>query len=315
MLFGIGVVAILFSARLFLLAAQQLSARLRISPLLVGTVVMAIASTLPELSVTLTATSNQDSGLALGNSVGSVIVNLGLLFGIAILAGSVRIGTKKTQIQAILIAVAALMLSLLIILKPSVDVQSFVALLSGALLFGVILFLAWLGRNHEDISVLKDLMRRLRKHQSWKWPKILVSIAVSTVGLWIGSSYLFEAVEGFSLLFGISTTVLGLTITSLTTSLPEIALTIMSGRAKEEKALVGALVGSSAITLTFLPALIAWRGFPLELPLFDVSWLLILITIFLLTIVRNKGKVVSKKYGFALIATWAIFVVATYIFG
>jgi len=313
-LFGIGVVAILFSARLFLLAAQQLSARLRISPLLVGTVVMAIASTLPELSVTLTATSNQDSGLALGNSVGSVIVNLGLLFGIAILAGSVRIGTKKTQIQAILIAVAALMLSLLIILKPSVDVQSFVALLSGALLFGVILFLAWLGRNHEDVSVLKDLMRRLRKHQSWKWPKILVSIAVSTVGLWIGSSYLFEAVEGFSLFFGISTTVLGLTITSLTTSLPEIALTIMSGRAKEEKALVGALVGS-AITLTFLPALIAWRGFSLELPLFDVSWLLILITIFLLTIVRNKGKIVSKKFGFALIATWAIFVVATYIFG
>lgn len=306
--FFIGAVLVLAAARIFLLVVQQLSVRFRISPLIVGTLLMSFGATLPELSLTLTSLSNNDPGLAMGTVVGSVIVNLGLLFGLAVMIGRVRIGTHKTQAEGGLILLATGTLLYVLLAIPDQLVQAKVMGITWVLIFGTLLFLSWYGRKHEDVAVVRVLSHKIRAAVTWKSPKMIALLLLSIVGLGGGSMLIVQSVEGLSVLFGISTTILGFTLTAFTTSLPELAVTVVSNRAKEEKALVGALVGSSVINLTLFPSIIAWKGGYLQLPLLQVCWLLAVVGMFAFTIFYHRGRIVQRAFGVALIMAWLGFV-------
>ncbi len=312
--FVIGLGLVIVSAQYLLLAVQHFSARVHLSPLLVGTIVMAMGATLPELALTVTSVYNSDPGLAVGNSLGSVIVILGLIFGLAVFISKIRIGTHKTQVEAMLILLAVGVYALLALFNPTWLHQPSVLLIICAISFTIILWLSWLGRNHEDISVIHQLLLRLRKHRRWSWKKILSVAVVSILGLSLGSYLVVTAVEGFSIMFAVSTTLLGLTLTSLTTSMPEIAVTIASTRAKEEKTLVGTLVGSTLFNLTLLPALAIWQTNSLKLPVQEVIWLCLSVGVFGITILLHKGRIVSRWFGLLLLLVWVSFVVSSYIF-
>jgi len=309
-----GLVLVLVSARYLLLTVQHFSARLQLSPLIVGTIIMAIGANLPELSLTITSVYNQDPGLALGNSVGSVLVNLGLIFGISIIFGKIRIGTHKTQIEAI---IALLVTSIFVFVTISSFTgmqQSLVLLTTCAVSFGILIFLSYMGRKHEDISVIHKLLYRLRNQHRWSWKKMTLVGIISIVGLTGGSYLVVSAVESFSVLIGISTTILGLTLTSLTTSLPELAVTILGAKAKEEKTIVGLLIGSSLLNLALFPAIVGWSGSQIQVAPIELIWLLLLMVAVVTIIILHKGKVVTAKYGLILITIWLAFMASNYIF-
>lgn len=311
--FAFGALLVLVAARFFLVAVQQLSVRLRVSPLIVGTVLMAIGATLPEFSLTLSSLSNNDPGLALGTTVGSVIVNLGLLFGLAVLFGKVRIGTHKTQFEGALIAILAFLTSFVVLVPAVAAKQASILFLAWISAFAMLLILSWLGRNHEDVSVVRHLMQQLHKVDRWGLPLIIGVIAISALGLGGGSILVVQAAEGMSELLGISTTILGLTLTALTTSLPELAIMFFSNRAKEDKTLVGALVGSSVLNLTLFPAIVAFRGQTVYLTASNLIWLVLVTALFSGTIFLHRGKVVSHRYGALLVIVWLGFLISTYL--
>ncbi|MBP9781446.1 hypothetical protein KBC89_02220 [Candidatus Woesebacteria bacterium] len=309
-----GLFLVLVSARYLLLTVQHFSARLQLSPLIVGTIIMAIGANLPELSLTITSVYNQDPGLALGNSVGSVLVNLGLIFGISIIFGKIRIGTHKTQIEAIIALLVTSIFVFVTMSHFSGMQQSLVLLVTCAVSFGILIFLSYLGRKHEDVSVIHKLLYRLRNQHRWSWKKMSLVGIISILGLTGGSYLVVSAVESFSLIFGISTTILGLTLTSLTTSLPELAVSILGSRAKEEKTIVGLLIGSSLLNLALFPAIVGWSVSRITISPIELGWLLLLMVLVVLIIILHKGKVVTKKYGLFLLMIWLGFVVSNYIF-
>lgn len=306
--FAVGAILVLTAARLFLSVVQQLSLRLRISPLIVGTVLMAFGATLPELSLTLSSLSHSDAGLAIGTTIGSVIVNLGLLFGLAVIIGNIRIGTHKTQAEGGLLLVATTTLVIAVFMITDQISQARTMGIAWASILGLLLFLSWNGRTHEDVSVVNKLSRQIHKAMAWRGPKLTTMIALSIAGLGGGSLLVVTAVEGMSQSLGVSTTTLGFTLTAFTTSLPELAVMILSNRKHEDKTLVGALVGSSVINLTLFPSLIAWKSGVLQLSLLTVGWLMAVVLLFALTIFAHKGKVVSKAFGLLLVMAWVGFV-------
>ncbi len=309
-----GLVLVLVSARYLLLTVQHFSARLQLSPLIVGTIIMAIGANLPELSLTITSVYNQDPGLALGNSVGSVLVNLGLIFGISIIFGKIRIGTHKTQIEAIIALLVTSIFVFVTMSHFSGMQQSLVLLATCAASFGILIVLSYLGRKHEDISVIHQLLRRLRNQHRWSWKRMAFVGAASVLGMTGGSYLVVSSVESFSLLFGISTTILGLTLTSLTTSLPELAVSILGSKAKEEKTIVGLLIGSSLLNLALFPAIVGWSVGRITISPIELGWLLFLMVLVALIILMHKGKIVTKKYGLLLMMIWLGFMASNYIF-
>src|SRR3989338_2572276 len=93
--FCIGILILLFSTQKFVGLAKHISYIFRISPLIVGITVVAIGTSLPELAVSLAAVSRQDAGLAMGNIIGSNIVNILLVFPIGLLLESCELAQRK----------------------------------------------------------------------------------------------------------------------------------------------------------------------------------------------------------------------------
>ena len=101
--FGIGVVVLLLSTQTFVKLAKKISLALRISPLIVGITIVALGTSLPELSVSLIASINNDAGLAFGNIIGSNIVNILVVLPVCIVIGKLRIVKTKTQRSSVLL--------------------------------------------------------------------------------------------------------------------------------------------------------------------------------------------------------------------
>lgn len=306
--FCIGVGAILIGARIFLSLAEELSARWRLSPLFIAIVVLALGTNLPEFAVTIASIIQKDPGLALGNVVGSSITNLALIFGATSLLGVVKVGTKKTQRTGLLLACVVVFFMLLQFV--SISAFSKALLFLGALVAGLWYeyALALNGRTHEDKAFLKRLKQKRKKP---KYTGVLALLAglIALAGLGVGGMIVVRATNELSILLGMSTTVFGLAVNSLATTLPELSLVVAAGLRRENKVVIGTLAGSNVFNLTLFPALIyLFSGFaPLPTP--QLVLLCVTTGLFVSLLFLYKGKVIPLSASLLLLGVYVLFTV------
>ena len=294
--FGIGVVVLLLSTQTFVKLAKNISLAFRISPLIVGITIVALGTSLPELSVSLIALIKNDAGLAFGNIIGSNIINVLVVLPIGIVIGKLRIGKTKTQRGALLLLGTTAVFVLL-------QLQSFSALVSGLFLVASALIItiveyhwAVLGRNHEDLARFHN---HKREHFTFRG---FLSLLFSLAGIIIGGVLLVASVEGISIATGYSTTILGLSLTAIATSLPELLTTIFSQEEDQEKITVGNIIGSNIYNLLFVGGLLTIFSSIVTMPLKDWVWLIATTLCFVYILRRYSGKVVPKWVGVLLLA-------------
>jgi len=292
----LGIIFLLVSTKVLIKLAEKLSASLKISPLVVGLTVVALGTSLPELSVASIASLKSDIGLATGNIVGANIINILLVFPIAILAGKLRIGTTKTQYNAlILFIVTAIFVAL-----HSIPLGNFPL---GLFLIGLAILLtiaeykwAIFGRTHEDSTRMKKVRRE--HFATWKWFVLLASIG----GIIVGGYLTVSSIEQISLLTGYSTTVLGLSLTALATTLPELLTTLFSQKDHQEKLTIGNIIGSNIYNLLFIGGIISL--FSTSKPIQTRDWIALssATILFVLVIKHYSGQKVPRWIAFVSFA-------------
>lgn len=249
--FGIGLVILLLSTQKLVELAKNISRTLRISPLIVGITIVAIGTSLPELAVSLVSILKNDVGLAMGNIIGSNIVNILLVFPVGLFIGKLRIGTIKTQRNALFLLGAT---AIFFITQSfgSFKPVSGLLLISLAVAISIVEYmLGVFGRTHEDIKQFKSV-----KYKNLGWGGV-VSAILLTLGIIGGSVLVVNSIEAISLLTGISTTILGLTLIAVSTSLPELLTTIFSQENHQEKITVGNILGSNIYNLLLIGGIIS----------------------------------------------------------
>jgi len=289
--FCLGVIFLSLSTQAFVKLAKNISLAFRISPLIIGTTIVALGTSLPELSVSLIALVKDDAGLAVGNIIGSNIINILIVLPVGILVGKTRIGKTKTQRNALLI----LGVTAVFVLLQSRFLPNLVA---GLCLFALALIITMLeyqwavfGRNHEDLASFKNRNDgRLAFRES-------VSLVFSLVGIVIGGVLLVTSVESLSVVTGYSTTTLGLSLTAIVTSLPELLTTILSQEDNQEKITIGNIIGSNIYNLLFIGGLVTIFSPTITLPIGDWIWLIATTICFVLILRRYSGKVIPKWVG------------------
>ena len=284
--FVFGIAILLVSTRYFVRWVERVSAGMRISPLVVGSTLVAIGTSLPELVVSLTAMAEHDSGLAIANVVGSNIVNICLVLPVAVLAGKLRIGTTKTQRTAWVAIIVTIGFLVLYALRPS-------PVMSGTLLLAVAALVTYLeyqwgitGRSLEDFL-------RFRKAKKIKYGFVdILELLGSTIGVVVGGILAVNATELLSGALGVTTTVLGLSLTAVATSLPELATSVFSQEDREDKLALGNILGSNIYNLTLVAGIMLFFGSWGRLPVFDVVLLIIVMIVLLFLIRGYRGRVV-----------------------
>ena len=309
--FVAGLIVMLISSKIFLDFTKEFSAKWKFSPLFISLVIVAWGTNLPELTVTIAALGHGDPGLAMGNVVGSSIANITIVLGASTLFGKVRIGTTKTPKNAFLLLVITVLFSVLAL--SSVAVIYKVILLSVAVLvsFTYEYILAVNGRLHEDKKLLKMISKLTTKKR--KFPKIVYVILFlgSLAGISIGGNITVNSITDLSTILNLSTTILGLTLTAVATSLPEMLMSIVASNKNDNKVVLGTLVGSNIFNLTLFPAIILLSTMSHKIKKFvsikEIFFLMLSTLIFYIIVKKYNGSVISREISVLLISIFALF--------
>jgi cation:H+ antiporter len=306
-LFLTGLIVLLSSTKSFVGISQKIAHSFRLSPLVIGITIVAIGTSLPELVISTISSIKGDYGLALGNIVGSNITNVLFVLALGVLVGSLRIGTTKTPKSALIL----FSITILYIFLHYLNIDH---VISGILLITLGFIIALVeyrwgidGQNREDFSLIAKFSR---KKSSFTKQDILYLLA-SLVGVSLGGFLLVISTENLSYLLGYSTTILGLCLTSVVTSFPELTTTLFSERNRDDKLALGNILGSNIYNIAFIGGISYLFSSDISLIDFDWMWLFSSTVIFVSLIFLLKGKYIPKLFSIALLIMYISYLVTT----
>lgn len=256
-LFVIGIILIIAGAELLIRGASKLATSFGISPLVVGLTVVAFGTSSPELAVSLQSALGGQGELAIGNVVGSNILNILLVLGLAAVIAPLAVSQKLIRLDVPLMIGAS-------VLVWTLSLDGSIGRADGCLLalLGIIytLFTVWQSRR-EGRPVRKTYEEEFEQgpeRQTFRYVAqhaafVLAGLAV----LGLGSHWLVQGAVTVAKAFGVSELIIGLTIIAIGTSLPEIATTVMAGVRAERDIAVGNAIGSNLFNLLIVLGLAA----------------------------------------------------------
>ncbi len=223
--------------------AVNLSLRLGIPPLIVGLTVVAFGTSAPEMIVSVAAVLGGSPGLALGNVVGSNTANVLLVVGLpALLTGIV---TKDLDMRASwLMMIGASVLAIALCFMGPLRWWHGLVLLAG--LAAMIWTQIRDARAHRASNSEADLEG---VQDGARWLHIIAWLALGLIALPVGANLLVKGATNIALAFGISETVIGLTLVAVGTSLPELATSVASALRGRADLALGNVVGSNIFNI------------------------------------------------------------------
>ncbi len=246
-LFVLGLTALYFGASWLVSGASGIASRYGIPPLVIGLTIVAFGTSFPELLVSVTAAIKGMSDIAIGNVIGSNILNIALILGLSAIITPLRI-----QLRSIIAESPIMIGSAVLLLILSLD--NVINRIDGALLFtGLIAFVLFSYRFEKYESDRIPGTEKDKYIKSVKTDKsivILISlIVVGLVGLTVGAQILVGASVIIAKYFGLSEKFIGLTIVAFGTSLPELATSFIAAIRKEVGISVGNIIGSNIFNI------------------------------------------------------------------
>jgi cation:H+ antiporter len=238
-----GLVLLTWAADHLILGSSRLGRQLRVSPVVIGVVVIGLGTSTPEFLVSGLAAARGDTGLAVGNIVGSNILNLSLLLGVAALIAPVPV-TASVIRREVPLAVAAVLLFGLLALS-GLDVRSAIVL-AVACAAALWLLIRW-ARSGQANSTVADEVREMvgARPARGRWWVEPVRVLLGLAGVLAGAQMLVVGASAAAAALGVSQAVIGFTLVAIGTSLPELVTTVQAQRRGESDLVVGNLFGSN----------------------------------------------------------------------
>jgi len=261
-LFLLGIVLLIKGSDFFVKHSSVIAKKIGISEFIIGLTLVAIGTSLPELISSIVASTKNQSEIILGNVVGSNIANIGLIGGIiGILA--IKKTKQDVQMRDIMIMIFTLIIFYLFILDGTINIIEGLVFL--ILYIAYIVFLLEDNQGKKDkrtfkhflvfflkFKYIKSLKNRIKKEsvskQKFEETKMLgnlLSIILSGVAIYLGARFLVEQTIFFGDYFGISKTIIGLSVIALGTSLPELGVSISAVKRGFGGIALGNLIGSN----------------------------------------------------------------------
>ena len=290
---------------LFVDASSQLSRALRIPRIVIGGTIVSIATTMPELLTSVQASLRGDTGMALGNAVGSSITNIGLIAGVVAIIMPiefVRSNVLKRSAWMVLAAVLIVLFSWDLTMSKTYAV---------VLLVLAFLYLAW-----DLVGVIRsraDMSGRTVDNNP-KTPKAVGRFLLGAVFVTFGSYLLVDSGQNIAAALGVSTTIIGLSLVAFGTSLPELVTGIKAARRGIPDLALGNIIGANVLNLFLI---VGASGAITPLVLKPVSqqyafpWLGLFIAVLLGVVIRHG--VIRRAAGIGLLLLFTFYTIGLFV--
>ena len=295
-----GLVLLYFGADWLVRGAVTLALHLGLSPLIVGLTVVALGTSIPETLVSVQAAIGHQGGIALGNVIGSNILNIALVLGLSALLHPLKVDSHLVKADVPLLVGATFMLVVLLEdLHISRMEGAFLLLCIMGYVIGNIMTVKRTSPKEdviEGMEVPKDTSKTLKKDIGF--------LCIGLVSLAFGANFLVSGAVDLARLWGLSEALIGLTIVSIGTGTPELATALMAAHRKTSDLAIGNAVGSNLFNIMFVLG-IAGLIVPMDAVGIRSSDLYVMlgVTILLLPTVWT-GYVLDRKEGFVFLAIY-----------
>ena len=236
-----GLLLLIWGADRFVHGAAATARNLGVAPLLIGLTIVAFATSAPEILVSIVAASRGETDLAVGNAIGSNIANIGLVLGTVAIIKPIEMtsATLRREMPALL-AVSLLTVSLFL--------DSYLSRVDGfVLMTGLLIVMVWLVRigvrSSASDTLTADYEAEIPRDMSMRTAIIWLVIGLAT--LLFGAEFMVNASLEIARALGVTELVIGILLVALATSLPELAVSLVSALKGEYGLALGNIVGSN----------------------------------------------------------------------
>ncbi|MDY0076553.1 MAG: calcium/sodium antiporter [Bacteroidales bacterium] len=306
LLFAVGFVILILGANLLVNGSVSLGLRANLSPLVIGLTVVAFGTSLPELVINVFASLKGSSDLAIGNVLGSNIMNIFLILGISALIMPLHV-ERISIYRDIPVGLFATLFFGLIANGYFLGFDLIINRFDGFMLLAMFgLYLWFTLKKGKPLEVDMDIEKQVPA----SWNKTLLLIFGGLIGLYFGGEWVSEGALEVARVFGISETAVGLTIVAAATSLPELVTAIVAAMKNKIEIVMGNVLGSNIInifivlgTSAVINPLVYQTRLNVELGMVVAANLALVALIYL-----GKGKRLSRIEGTLLIMIYVVFI-------
>ena len=245
----VGFVFLLKGADFFVDGSSAVAKKLKVPSLIIGLTIVAMGTSLPELSVSITASLANSNALAVSNVIGSNIFNLMVVLGASALMATIEVSRdviRKDFPFSVLCAVLLLILGYLGMELGRVDGAIFFVIFIGFIAYQV---MTALRARKAALSAEGDEEDEIKLIPMWRAAIYIVGGALAVK---FGGDWTVNGAKTLAAAFGLSENLIGLTIVAMGTSLPELVTSVVAARKNELDMAVGNVVGSNVFNILMI---------------------------------------------------------------
>ena len=301
-----GFILLILGGNWLLKSAVSISLGLKIPKIIIGMTVVSFATSAPELIVSINSAVNGYPDLALGNVIGSNIANLALVLGITLLIAEMDVQKSFFTTNWPVMMVASILLFLFLHNDYLIsDLEGLIFVLF------LIFFLVYLFR-FQNYDIIDDLPEDVDLLPA---SKTFIFFLLGSVGLWGGSEMLITGATDLAITLGVGERLIGVTVVSVGTSIPELAASIIAVLKKEKAISLGNLIGSNIFNIL---AVVGITSLITPIPANDhviytndIYWMLLVSMVLPILILLPKKMELKRKSGIVLLLLYVVFIYQT----
>ena len=293
----LGIVLLVKGADFLVSGAISLATTFGVSKMFIGLSLVAFGTSVPELVVSTIASVKGVPGVSISNVVGSNIANIALCLGIASIIGSLTVKSRTVRLEVPFMILVTIVFSAILLRHdpPQVVWNDGVVFLAFFIIYVYYLYK----------MAISDMKTEEFKGESERLLFAVLKVIGGIIGLWIGGDLTVNSVVKISETFGISKTLISLTLVAVGTSLPEIATSIVAVRKGEPDITMGNVIGSNIMNILVVIGISSLFG-KLTVDVgnywMDTSFMLVFSA--LLFLFASTGKKIQKWEGIVFITLY-----------
>ena len=287
----VGFVFLIKGSDFFVDGASSIASLLKIPTIIVGLTIVALGTSAPEAAVSITSSLTGSNALAVSNVIGSNMFNILMVIGIAALLGELVM--EKQVLEKDLPFLVGITLLWAVFIVIGWDITNIEGIILLAIMVAYIAYLVYSTKKSGGATEVEK--------PKYSLPYSIIFILVGLAGIVIGGDLVVDSASAIAMAFGMSETLVGLTIVAIGTSLPELVTSLTALKKGENQMVIGNVIGSNIFNILFvLGASSAISAIPLDSSMLIDVILMIFVTVLCFIFGKTQEKY-DKKEGAILV--------------